>query len=85
MRVVAGKLLLHPSMVALALLLVGGGTAMPDALRLTAVLIAGVPMMSIYAIFGQRFGRAAMSATAQIVATALSILSLPAVIYLAGG
>jgi hypothetical protein len=85
MRVVAGKLLLHPSMVALALLLVGGGTAMPDALRLTAVLIAGVPMMSIYAIFGQRFGHEAMSATAQIVATALSILSLPAVIYLAGG
>lgn len=73
LRVVPGKLIGHPLAVFAAFALVG---TVPDQLRLAGVLTAAAPMLSIYALFGQRFGREGMTATALIVATVLSFATI---------
>lgn len=77
--VVLGKLFLHPLAVLVALTLVGD---LPQDLMLAGVLFASVPMMSIYALFGQRWGAESLAASALILTTALSFLTVSTVLWL---
>jgi len=51
---------------------------------LAGVLIASVPMMSIYALFGYRYGQETMAASALILATILSFATVSALVALIG-
>ena len=77
--VAVGKLLLHPLAVLAAVWLVGGLT---PALQWAAVVLAAAPMLGIYAIIGQRYGRQAVNAASMLVATVASFGSLAAVLAL---
>jgi hypothetical protein len=77
--VVPGKLFLHPLAVLAALTLVGD---VPQDLMLAGVLFASVPMMSIYALFGQRWGAETLAASALILTTALSFLTVSTILWL---
>ncbi|WGV15025.1 AEC family transporter [Fuscovulum ytuae] len=77
--VVAGKLVLHPLAVLVALTLSG---SLPQDLVLAGVLFASVPMMSIYALFGQRWGAESFAASALILTTVLSFLTVSAILWL---
>ncbi len=59
--IVAGKLVLHPAAVALGLQLFPVADA---SLAMAAVLMAGVPMVAIYSVLGQRFGQGRLCAAA---------------------
>ncbi len=48
-QITLGKLMLHPAMVALALLLFGA--ALPEALRTAVILSAAMPIFTIYTVF----------------------------------
>ena len=80
--VAAGKLLLHPLIVwsLLALLAMTGPVSRP--LQHAALLLAGAPMLSIYPILGQRFGRQQANAACLMVATAGAFVSLSIWIWL---
>jgi malonate transporter len=77
--VVAGKLVLHPLAVLAALTLTG---SLPQDLILAGVLFASVPMMSIYALFGQRWGAESFAASALILTTVLSFFTVSTVLWL---
>lgn len=77
--VVAGKLILHPLAVAGAFAVAG---SLPADLALAGILFAAVPMMSIYALFGERWGAEGMAASALLLATALSFFSVSALLWL---
>lgn len=77
--VVLGKLVLHPLAVLAALTAFG---TLPQDLVLAAVLFASVPMMSIYALFGQRWGAESLAASALILTTVFSFLSVSAILWL---
>ena len=74
-----GKLVLHPLMVFGGLLLFGPVDA---PLAMGAVLMAGVPMLSIYPIFGQRHGQEGFCAAALLLTTLLSFVSIAAIIWI---
>jgi predicted permease len=78
-RIVAGKLVGHPLAVAAALLLMPG---FDPTLLAGGLLFAAAPMMSIYALFGARFGMAELSATALFVATVASCATMTILILL---
>ena len=77
--VVVGKLVLHPLAVLAALTLTG---SLPQDLVLAGVLFASVPMMSIYALFGQRWGAESLAASALILTTVLSFFTVSAILWL---
>lgn len=77
--VVAGKLILHPLAVGLAFAATG---SLPPDLALAGILFAAVPMMSIYALFGQRWGAEGMAASALLLATALSFFTVSTLLWL---
>lgn len=77
--VVAGKLILHPLAVAAAFAALG---SLPADLALAGTLFAAVPMMSIYVLFGQRWGAEGMAASALLSATLLSFLTVSALLWL---
>lgn len=77
--VVFGKLVLHPAMIAAALLAL---PPLADDLRRAMLIIAAAPMMTIYPLLGARFGQGVMTAAALMVATILSFLTMSAVIAL---
>lgn len=71
--IVAGKLVLHPLAVALAF------WAFPVAepsLALAAVLMAGVPMIAIFPVLGQRFGQDRLCAAALLCAVLAAFATL---------
>jgi malonate transporter and related proteins len=75
--VVGGKLVLHPIVVLGALIL----WAPPDPLLVAGgILFASAPMLGIYPILGQRYGAEALTATALVIATAASVVTLTVVI-----
>ena len=78
-RIVAGKLVGHPLAVGAALLLMPG---LDPVLLAGGLLFAAAPMMSIYPIFGARFGMAELSAKALLIATVCSCATLTALILL---
>lgn len=78
-QIVAGKLLIHPLAIFIAFSLVPG----TDPLYMAgALLFAAAPMISIYPLFGQRYGVGGISAAAMLVATIFSFFTLCLVIWL---
>lgn len=80
---VAGKLVFHPLAVFAAtvvLPLAGLAPLSPD-MQAAAVILAAVPMMGIYPILAQRFGRERSSVVAMLMATVLSFFTLSAVLW----
>lgn len=76
-RIAAGKLVAHPLCVFGAMLLVQD---VDPALRVGAVLIASAPMLSIYPIWGQRFGEEKFCAAALLGTTIGSFATVSAVL-----
>lgn len=79
--ITVGKLLLHPAAVLVAVLLIPG---IAPELQAGAVLFACMPMLSIYPIFGQKYGLETMCSAAVVVATVASFVSISVVIGLLG-
>ena len=79
--VVAGKLLLHPLLVVALLQLVPIGDPM---LRHSAILLAGLPMFSIFPVFGQRAGDGDTCSAAMLLAVVLCPMTLLATMLILG-
>ena len=78
-QIVIGKLLIHPLAILVAFLLI------PDIEPIYfagALLFAASPMISIYPLFGQRYGLGGVSATAMLVGTIASFFTLSLIIWL---
>ncbi|PKP71432.1 MAG: permease [Alphaproteobacteria bacterium HGW-Alphaproteobacteria-4] len=80
-RVVFGKLVLHPLAVLAGFYLFGPPA---PALLISGVLIASVPMLSTFALFGLRWGNEALAATSLIVATVVSFFTVSGLLALLG-
>lgn len=79
--ITVGKLILHPLLVTLGML----AFPMADPVyMLGAALFASVPMLSIYPIFGQRYGIESITATTLVFTTTMSFFTVSALIYLMG-
>lgn len=76
-----GKLFLHPALMFVAFTLFPAGQ--PEYI-LGAMLFASVPMLSIYPIFGQRYGIESITATTLVFTTTISFFTVSALIYLLG-
>lgn len=72
-----GKLVLHPLAVAAFVLVFPPAD---PALRTAAVVFAAAPMLTIYPIFGQKYGQEGMCSAALVVATLLSFITLSVVL-----
>ncbi|MFV0360114.1 AEC family transporter [Tropicimonas sp.] len=84
LSVVVGKLLLHPMAVGLGLLImsiVGLGVG-NERLAAAAVVIAATPVMAIYPILAQRYGEERSASMAMLVMSALSFITISAVLLL---
>lgn len=79
--IAAAKLILHPALVALFALLIG--ISQPE-LRWAAILYAAMPMLSIYPVLAMRHGHERFCAAALLVTTAVSFLTISALIALMG-
>jgi malonate transporter len=78
-QIVIGKLLIHPLVIFIAFTFV----ADIDPLYIAgALLFAAAPMISIYPLFGQRYGLGGVSAAAMLVATVASFFTLSLIIGL---
>jgi predicted permease len=77
--IAAGKLLLHPLAVGIALIMLGN--VGPD-LKWAAIIFASVPMLSIYPILGHRYGIDDVCAAALLMSTMISVITISAVIWL---
>ncbi|MGE0500318.1 MAG: AEC family transporter [Rhizobiaceae bacterium] len=71
--IVACKLLLHPLAVAAGFWLLGG---VPAPLMAAGLILAASPMLTVYPIFGQRFGLGPLASVALLAATAASFVTL---------
>lgn len=80
---VAGKLVFHPLAVfaATVVLPLAGPAPLSPEMQAAAVILAAVPMMGIYPILAQRFGRERSSVVAMLMATVLSFFTLSAVLW----
>ena len=85
--VASGKLILHPLAVGLALLgLAASGVRVgDDRLAAAAVVMAAMPVMSIYPILAQRSGQEREAALAMLGMTVLSFVTITAVLALVLG
>ncbi|KQW93624.1 permease [Massilia sp. Root418] len=81
-----GKLVMHPLAVALAVacLPLAGMAPLAPELRNAAILMAAMPMMSIYPILALPYGFAERSAAALVLATVGSFATLSALLWLLG-
>lgn len=79
--IAAGKLLLHPLAVLLMVVLL---PPMDRELQTAVVMMAAVPMLSIYPIMAQKHGHDAMAAAAQLGTTILSFFTLTSLLWLLG-
>jgi hypothetical protein len=81
---VAGKLVFHPLAVfaATMVLPLAGLAPLSAEMQAAAVILAAVPMMGIYPILAQRFGRERSSVVAMLMATVLSFFTLSAVLWM---
>ncbi len=74
--IAAGKLVIHPLAVAVPMLALPG---IPPELAVTGILLAAVPMVTIYPLLAARYGLEKMAAAAIAVTTAAGLVSLVAV------
>lgn len=77
-QIVIGKLLIHPLAIFSAFCLVPG---IDPVYKAGAILFAAAPMISIYPLFGQRYGLGGVSAAAMLVATVASFFTLSLIIW----
>jgi hypothetical protein len=79
-----GKLILHPLAVLLATsaLPALGLPALDPELRLAAVVMAAMPMMSIYPILAQGYGQQDFAATALLLTTVASFFTLSGMLWI---
>ncbi len=82
--IVAGKLLLHPLAVLTFILLLPmtGLPPLDPALRKAAVLMAAMPMLSIYTILAQAYGQEDSTSAAMLVTTFFSFFTLSGLLAL---
>lgn len=79
-RVGFGKLVLHPLLAfGLAALLAPG---LDGPMRAALVLYAASPMMTIYTLFGQRYGQEGLAVTAMLAAITASVVTVPVAVWL---
>lgn len=76
-RISAGKLIAHPLMVAIAMLL---APPMDPAMRSAGILLASSPMFSIYPLLGQRYGMQGRCSAALLMATIASFFTISVVL-----
>jgi len=77
--ITTGKLLLHPLAVFAAVMLF---PSIEPNLKLAAVTFASVPMLSIYPIFGQKYGHEGICASAMITSTLAAFVSISLILGL---
>ncbi|MDR1934587.1 MAG: AEC family transporter, partial [Candidatus Accumulibacter sp.] len=84
--ITAGKLLLHPLCLWLALWLcvLAGMPALPSDLRLALLLTGTLPTMSIYPLLGMRHGHEKFCAAALLSTTILSFFTLSGLLVALG-
>ena len=80
--IVACKLFLHPLAVAAAFFLIGGGD--PE-MKKIGIVLASVSMITVYPIFGARYGLGGVSSTALVAATAAGFFTITAALGIALG
>jgi predicted permease len=80
--IVAAKLVLHPLAVAAMFLLVGAAN---PAMEKIGIVLASVSMITVYPIFGARYGLGGISSTALVAATALGFFTITAVLVIVLG
>ncbi len=78
-RIVTGKLILHPLIVFSLVWLM---PPMEPVLQIAAVSFACSPMLSIYAVFGQRYGHEGLCAASLMIATSLSFITISTALWL---
>lgn len=71
--ILLAKLILHPLSVAAGFMLLGG---VPTGLMAAGIILASAPMLTVYPIFGHRFGLGALCAAALVAATAASFATM---------
>jgi predicted permease len=76
--IAVGKLVLHPLAVCLMLMVVG---PMPASLKVSAVLLASMPMLGIYPLLAQRHGHEGFCAAALLVTTVASFFTISGVLW----
>ena len=84
MPIVVGKLILHPLAVFFSLVLMpqlGMPVLEPD-LRMAAIVMAAMPMLSLYPILAQTYGLADLSAAALLITTIGSFFTLSGLLWL---
>ena len=74
-----GKLIIHPLMVFTMIILL---PPFDPKLQIVAIVLAAMPMMSIYPILGQKYGEEAKCAAALLLATICSFFTINALIWL---
>lgn len=79
--IVAGKLILHPLAIFCVFLLLPFDDS---GLRNAAIINAGMPMMSIYPILGQRYGKEGVCAAALVATTVTSFFTISFLLWLTG-
>ena len=77
-RIVTGKLILHPLIVFSLVWLM---PPMEPVLQIAAVSFACSPMLSIYAVFGQRYGHEGLCAASLMIATSLSFITISTALW----
>lgn len=75
--VLVGKLLVHPLLVALLIWLL---PPFDPELQLAAILLAAMPMMSIYPIFGSQYGHRNFTASALMLTTVTAFFTISALL-----
>ncbi len=76
--VALGKLVLHPLLVGLSFLLVG---PIEPSLFVSGIVLASMPMMSLYTLIGQRHGQEAFCAAAMLFTTVVSFFTISAILW----
>lgn len=78
-RIVSAKLLLHPIAVFVLIYFLPG---IDPTLQIACVAFACSPMLSIYPIFGQRYGHEGLCAVSLMMATSLSFITISTTLWL---
>ena len=81
LAIAAGKLLIHPAAVLLMLALV---PAFDPTLTQAAVILAGLPMVTLFPLLAERYGQGEFCASALLLTTALSFFTLNLGLWLFG-
>jgi len=79
--IVAGKLIVHPLCIALMIFLIPGLSPLFSAV---ALVLACMPMFSIYAVFGLRYQMGELCSAVLLPATLLAFFAINLVIYMIG-